>query len=231
MLEDTDTVLKIAGYLSNNLKCAFTCKIRLFPDLERTFELCKNLEERGIKVLTVHGRTKEENKQFVKECNWDAIGKIKNLMHIPVIANGGLEEFEDIEACFKSTGCDAVMSAEKLLENPFFFSGKNHNIDDVALEYLNISKELNNEIPYVRSHMFKFYYHACKLDMTYNQRLVEAHTLEDFFKIGRDIKEFRKDIENSEKFGWYKRYRMSEKNWLRVPPKPEYENNISDLFG
>ena len=113
-------------------------------------------------------------------------------MNIPVIANGGLEEFEDIEKCMKFTGCDAVMSAEKLLENPFFFSGKNYNIDDVALEYLNISQELNNDIAYVRSHMFKFYYHACKLDMFYNKRLSEAHSYEEFFQIGKDIKEFRK---------------------------------------
>ena len=114
-------------------------------------------------------------------------------MNIPVIANGGLEEYEDIEKCFKTTGCDAVMSAEKLLENPFLFDeNQDRNIDDVALEYLNISKELNNEIPYVRSHMFKFYYHACKLDMTFNQRLIDAQTIDDFISIGIDVKEFRK---------------------------------------
>ncbi len=113
-------------------------------------------------------------------------------MNIPVIANGGLEEFEDIEKCFKITGCDAVMSAEKLLENPFFFTGKNYDIDDVALEYLKISQELNNEIPYVRSHLFKFYYHACKLDNTFNTRLGDAHSYEEFFSIGKDIKEYRK---------------------------------------
>ena len=69
--------------------------------------------------MTVHGRTKEENKQFVKKCNWDAIKKIKDSVNIPVIANGGLEDFEDIKNCFDATGCDAVMSAEKILENPF----------------------------------------------------------------------------------------------------------------
>lgn len=44
LLEDVDLVLKIAGYLSNNLKCAFTCKIRLFPDIEKSIWLAKQLE-------------------------------------------------------------------------------------------------------------------------------------------------------------------------------------------
>ena len=60
LLENEDLVVKIASYLSKNLKCAVTCKIRLFPDLNRTMTLVKRLEETGIKVLTVHGRTKEE---------------------------------------------------------------------------------------------------------------------------------------------------------------------------
>ena len=103
-----------------------------------------------------------------------------------------MENYEDIAKCLEATGCDAVMSAEKLLENPFFFSGKDLNIDDVALEYLDISKEMNNDISYVRSHLFKFYYQACKLDMSFNDRLVAGVNYEDFFKIGNDIKEFRK---------------------------------------
>lgn len=142
--------------------------------------------------MTVHGRTKEENKHLVGKCNWDAIKKIKQLVKIPVIANGGLEEFEDIESCLDYTGCDAYMSAEKILENPFIFSGKDYNIDDVALEYLNICRETENDIAYVRSHLFKFYYHACKLDMSYNQRLCDIQTIDEFYQIGEEIREFRK---------------------------------------
>lgn len=142
--------------------------------------------------MAVHGRTKEENKQFVKECNWDAIAKIKNTINIPVIANGGIEEYKDIQKCLEFTKCDAVMSAEKLLENPFLFSGEDHNIDDVALEFLEISKELKNDLSFVRSHLFKFYYHACKLDMRYNQKLCDIDDIDDFYNLGLEIKDFRK---------------------------------------
>lgn len=103
-----------------------------------------------------------------------------------------METFEDIQKCFDASGCDAVMSAEKILENPFYFSGVDYNIDDIALKYLDISRETDNDIAYVRSHLFKFYYHACKLDMSYNQRLCDSSTLEEFYKIGEEIREFRK---------------------------------------
>jgi len=36
------------------------------------------------------------------------------------------------------TGVDGVMSAEALLENPALFSGKQYDLDDLALEYLDI---------------------------------------------------------------------------------------------
>lgn len=44
LLDNTDQVLKILGYLGNNMSQPLTCKIRVFPDLNRTFELVKKFE-------------------------------------------------------------------------------------------------------------------------------------------------------------------------------------------
>lgn len=44
LLENEDLVLKITEYLVNNLKCAVTCKIRLFKDLNRSYKFVKALE-------------------------------------------------------------------------------------------------------------------------------------------------------------------------------------------
>ena len=143
LLENEDLVIKILSYLSNNLKCAVTCKIRLFPDLNRTIALVKRIEQSGVKVLTVHGRTKEENKHLVRECNWDAIKLIKQTISLPLIGNGGVENFNDVENFLTYTGCDAVMSAEKLLEYPPLFdhTKKTYNLDSVSLEYLDICEK------------------------------------------------------------------------------------------
>lgn len=99
------------------------------------------MEKAGISALTVHGRTKEEKKEFQGTCNWALIKRIKEELSIPVIANGGIYNWEDVERCFEETNCDAVMSAEGLLEYPALFSGRDDiDLDDLAMEYLEIAK-------------------------------------------------------------------------------------------
>ena len=129
----------------------------------KSYELAKNIEKTGIKVLTVHGRTKEQNKEATGSSNWDAIKTIKSSISIPLIANGGIESHEDLKRCFDYTGCDAIMSAEKLLENPTLFSGDVYNIDEIALEYIDLFKKYDFEVFFARAHLFKFFYSANKL--------------------------------------------------------------------
>jgi tRNA-dihydrouridine synthase 1 len=50
-------------------------------------------------MLTVHGRTKEQNKDKVGSCDWNIIRKIKECLSIPVFANGGIYTFRDVETC------------------------------------------------------------------------------------------------------------------------------------
>jgi tRNA-dihydrouridine synthase len=230
LLENEELVLKIVGYLVNNLKCGVSCKIRLFTDLKRSYQLAKNLEENGIKVLTIHGRTREQNKDLTGLSNWQAIRKIKELINVPIIANGGIEEFEDIQKCFDSTNCDAVMSAEKLLENPFLFSGMMYDIDETALEFIEISRKLDSDISSCRAHLYKFYYQACQMEMSFNDKLMDAKTFDEFQEVGIEVKDFRKEnnisIEN--KFGWYYRYRK-EKSILESNNSPLID--MSTFFG
>lgn len=58
---------------------------------------------------------------MVGESNWEIIAKIKKSIKIPVIANGGIETYDDAVRCLKETGCDGVMSAEAILEYPALF--------------------------------------------------------------------------------------------------------------
>ena len=69
----------------------------------------------GCSLLTVHGRTKQQNKDKVGTCDWKIIKKIKDELNIPVVANGGTYTFEDVERCFNEAVVDGVMSAQALL--------------------------------------------------------------------------------------------------------------------
>lgn len=69
----------------------------------------------------VHGRTIASKKTIQGAANWDIIGKVKNAVSIPVVANGGVETRADAERLLEETGADAVMSSEGLLEDPGLF--------------------------------------------------------------------------------------------------------------
>lgn len=45
--------------LKQNIKKPVTCKIRVFKDRQRTFDLVTEIQAAGCSILTVHGRTKE----------------------------------------------------------------------------------------------------------------------------------------------------------------------------
>ena len=235
LLDHPEEVYKLVGYVcNNNLKCGVSCKIRLFPDLNKTFELVRKLEDLGISVLTVHGRTKEQKSQMCGECNWDAIKEIKKLVKIPVIANGGLGEFEDIDKCFEYTGCDCVMSGEKLIEMPTFFSKKLYDVNDIALEYCEIWKkyytfnEINKtHMSLIRGHMFKFFYTGCNMYPEFNQKIALTQNLDEVIDIAKIMKEKMKDIKLEDKYGWYMRHRKKQ-NKKEKEEKKEKENNIND---
>jgi len=122
LLHQTDLVVKIVSTLAQGLDKPVTCKIRLLPSFKDTMSLCHALVAAGCSLLTVHGRTKDQNKHLVGMCDWEMIRRIKEEMVIPVFANGGISDLDDVLRCMEATGVDGVMSSEALLENPGLFS-------------------------------------------------------------------------------------------------------------
>ena len=54
-------------------------------------------------------------------CDWNAIRTIREQLHIPVFANGGISCIDDVDDCIRSTHVNGVMVGEAILENPAFF--------------------------------------------------------------------------------------------------------------
>lgn len=117
--------------------------------------MAKQIEAAGCSILTVHGRTKEQNKDAVGACDWEIIKLIKQELTIPVFANGGIYSWEDVQRCLVETGVDGVMSSEALLENPALFSGQILDLDDLALEYMQLAKVHNARLGELKGHLFK----------------------------------------------------------------------------
>lgn len=162
-MTETELLYDIVSTLSQNLSIPVTCKIRLPPTLEATLSLCHTLCRAGCAMLVVHGRTKEEKQQAIGPANWDAIRRIKQALPIPVMANGGISNLDDVERCIQETGVDGVMSSEAVLENPGLFSrninlitGTRSTQEDLCIEYLELAEQHPPpNLKFIRAHVFK----------------------------------------------------------------------------
>ncbi|GAB5032161.1 dihydrouridine synthase [Nannochloropsis oceanica] len=205
LLHQTDLVVKIVSTLAQGLDKPVTCKIRLLPSFKDTMSLCHALVAAGCSLLTVHGRTKDQNKHLVGMCDWEMIRRIKEEMVIPVFANGGISDLDDVLRCMEATGVDGVMSSEALLENPGLFSRNMRLIDQHPPERLKC----------VRAHVFKMAFTGVQLYEDLRDNLVVAETVEEIKEVVREIR--RRAVEEGREEGvgersWYWRHWTEEKD-------------------
>lgn len=82
-------------------------------------ELAKIAENSGARLITVHGRTREQ--MYSGEADLDIIKKVKESVNIPVIGNGDITSGEKAKRMFEYTGCDGIMIARGAEGNPWIF--------------------------------------------------------------------------------------------------------------
>lgn len=90
-------------------------------------EIAKIAEEEGIKMIVVHGRTRQEF--YSGQADWSAIKEVRNLVEIPVIANGDIIDEDSAIRCFEETGCDGIMIGRATLGNPWIFNRIQHFLE------------------------------------------------------------------------------------------------------
>ncbi|XP_054713995.1 uncharacterized protein LOC129223420 isoform X2 [Uloborus diversus] len=197
--DNWDLVHSIVRKAAADLPVPVTCKMRILPGaFKNSVYFAKMLENAGCSVLAVHGRTREQKGHATGLASWDAVKEIKEQVKIPVISNGNILSFSDIENCLKYTGADAVMSAEALLHNPALFSGQNPPVWEIIEEYLQNAEKYNTPIRHIRCHLFRILYLCIHQDDKLQKVLAEGSTLSDFYSVCDILKHFpQKHMESS----------------------------------
>ena len=80
-------------------------------------EFAQLMQESGAQMLTLHARTRAQG--YNGKAEWEWIGKVKEILKIPVIANGDIFSVAAAIECLSITGADGVMCSRGTLGYPF----------------------------------------------------------------------------------------------------------------
>ncbi|MFM1896485.1 MAG: hypothetical protein RLZZ385_1559 [Pseudomonadota bacterium] len=121
LLKDIDLVDRILQAVVQAVPVPVTLKIRTgwCPASRNGVEVARLAEQRGVAMLTVHGRTRQC--RFLGEAEYDTIAAIKQAVTIPVIANGDITSPAKARQVLAHTGADGIMIGRGAQGQPWLF--------------------------------------------------------------------------------------------------------------
>ncbi len=119
LIKDRLLAKELVKRVSMAVQVPVTVKTRLGWDNkdENIEDFLLNLQDSGATMITIHGRTRREG--FSGVADWEMIGKIKELLEIPVIANGDIKNPKDALNCLNQTNADGIMIGRAILGSPW----------------------------------------------------------------------------------------------------------------
>lgn len=111
-------------------------------------EVAQRLEDVGIAFLTVHCRTRVQGHNG--DADWEWIERIKKVVKIPIVLNGGIMMPEDAVRAFRETPADALMIARGAIGNPWIFSQARSLLKNETPEPLSFEKKIEYCLEHLR---------------------------------------------------------------------------------
>lgn len=141
MLQNIPKMLEITREVVKAVRLPVTVKTRLGWNSEQLVitTLAEQLQDCGIKALTIHGRTRSQ--MYTGEADWTLIGEVKRnpRITIPIIGNGDITSAEDAQRAFDEYGVDGIMVGRATFGRPWIFKEirdyLDHGISDPALDF------------------------------------------------------------------------------------------------
>lgn len=119
LMRDLDHALTLIESTVNSVKVPVTLKMRLGWDHNslNAPELAARAVNAGVQMITVHGRTRCQF--YTGHADWDAIRAVREVVAVPLVANGDVSSVADVSEIMRRSGADAVMIGRAAYGQPW----------------------------------------------------------------------------------------------------------------
>lgn len=152
LMRDESLAARIIEATVNAVKIPVTLKMRTgWDDNSRNApNLAKIAESCGVKMITIHGRTRCQ--LYNGRSDWAFIRKVKEAVQVPVIGNGDVISVDDAAKLLEQSGADGVMVGRGCYGRPWFINQIGHYLKtgehlpdpDMAIQWQTVKNHLDD---------------------------------------------------------------------------------------
>lgn len=126
LMATPDRVADIFEAVTEAVDIPVTVKMRTGTDSanQNALQIALLAEEKGLKAVTIHGRSRED--KFNGQAEYETIRMVKQEIGIPVIANGDINTPEQAKFVLEYTSADGIMIGRATQGYPWIFQEINH---------------------------------------------------------------------------------------------------------